>query len=244
MLGMHQLRCKKVLVVLDDVDDFERVEFLEGTYFGMGSRIIITSRDKNVFQDTIHGIYEVPALIGHEALQLFSICAFKQIHPKGDHMELSSKAVSYAGGNPLALKILGLFLRGKKKEEWESALKKLERAPYKKIQDVLRISYDGLDLEEQQTFLHVACFFKGKPLCYIERLLNGCDIHVQIALRVLNDKSLITISNRRVQMHDLLQAMGRDIVRQECIKEPGKRSRLWNHEDIYHVLTKNTVSAI
>ncbi|KAL9432401.1 hypothetical protein AB3S75_027435 [Citrus x aurantiifolia] len=40
-------------------------------------------------------------------------------------------------------------------------------------------------------------------------------------------------------MHDLLQGMGREIVRQESIKDPGKRSRLWNHEDIYHVLTRN-----
>ncbi|KAF2283299.1 hypothetical protein GH714_001021 [Hevea brasiliensis] len=88
-------------------------------------------------------------------------------------------------------------------------------------------------------FLDVACFFKGEPICHIERLLNACDIHAQIALRVLKDKSLITISNSCVHRHDLLQEMGRDIARQECIKEPGKRSRLWNHEDIYHVLTKN-----
>ncbi|XP_057984811.1 disease resistance protein RPP2B-like isoform X4 [Hevea brasiliensis] len=239
MLRAHQLRNKKVLVVLDDVDDFDQIEFLESTCFGMGSRIIATSRDKNVFEDRVHGIYEVPALIDHEALQLFSIYAFKQIHPKGDHMELSSTVVSYAGGNPLALKILGSFLRGKNKGEWESALKKLKKVPHKKIQDVLKISYDGLDFEEQQTFLHVACFFKGEPLRHVERLLNACDIHAQIAIRVLNDKSLITISNSCVHIHDLLQEMGRDIVRQECMKEPGKRSRLWNHEDIYHVLTKN-----
>ncbi|KAK1568826.1 hypothetical protein Q3G72_029346 [Acer saccharum] len=34
--------------------------------------------------------------------------------------------------------------------------------------------------------------------------------------------------------------MGREIVRQESIENPEKRSRLWHHEDIYHVLTKNT----
>ncbi|KAF3947039.1 hypothetical protein CMV_026772 [Castanea mollissima] len=41
-------------------------------------------------------------------------------------------------------------------------------------------------------------------------------------------------------MHDLLQELGRDIVRQECPKDPGKRSRLWLFEDIDNVLTKNT----
>jgi hypothetical protein len=42
-------------------------------------------------------------------------------------------------------------------------------------------------------------------------------------------------------MHDLLQEMGREIVRQESPKEPGKRSRLWFHEDVRHVLEENTV---
>ncbi|KAK3210912.1 hypothetical protein Dsin_015618 [Dipteronia sinensis] len=40
-------------------------------------------------------------------------------------------------------------------------------------------------------------------------------------------------------MHDLLQAMGRQIVHQESIDNPGKRSRLWHHEDIYRVLARN-----
>ncbi|KAM4070415.1 hypothetical protein ACB094_12G163900 [Castanea mollissima] len=40
-------------------------------------------------------------------------------------------------------------------------------------------------------------------------------------------------------MHDLLQEMGRDIVRHESSKDPGKRSRLWVYKDIDDVLTKN-----
>ncbi|KAL9411646.1 hypothetical protein AB3S75_045282 [Citrus x aurantiifolia] len=43
-------------------------------------------------------------------------------------------------------------------------------------------------------------------------------------------------------MHDLLQEMGREIVRQESIIDPGKHSRLWHHEDIYQVLNKNSGS--
>lgn len=43
-------------------------------------------------------------------------------------------------------------------------------------------------------------------------------------------------------MHDLLQELGRDIVRCENPEEAGDRSRLWDHEDIFHVLKENTVS--
>ena len=42
-------------------------------------------------------------------------------------------------------------------------------------------------------------------------------------------------------MHDLIQEMGRQIVRDKHPKERGKWSRLWDHEDISLVLRKNTV---
>ncbi|KAL6316137.1 hypothetical protein AAG906_015967 [Vitis piasezkii] len=43
-------------------------------------------------------------------------------------------------------------------------------------------------------------------------------------------------------MHDLLQQMGQEIVRQECLKEPGERSRLWDSNDVDSMLTRNTLS--
>jgi hypothetical protein len=42
-------------------------------------------------------------------------------------------------------------------------------------------------------------------------------------------------------MHDLIEDMGREIVRQESPKEHGKRSRLWFHKDIVEVLEENLV---
>ncbi|KAG6630104.1 hypothetical protein CIPAW_14G132200 [Carya illinoinensis] len=41
-------------------------------------------------------------------------------------------------------------------------------------------------------------------------------------------------------MHDLLKEMGQQIVRHECPQEPGRRSRLFHHEDVFHVLKNNT----
>ena len=42
-------------------------------------------------------------------------------------------------------------------------------------------------------------------------------------------------------MHDLLQELGKEIVRCESLEEPGRRSRLWLMEDVIHVLKCNTV---
>ncbi|KAF8016564.1 hypothetical protein BT93_H1933 [Corymbia citriodora subsp. variegata] len=41
-------------------------------------------------------------------------------------------------------------------------------------------------------------------------------------------------------MHDLIQAMGIDIVNQECEDDPGRRSRLWLYDDVVDVLSRDT----
>ncbi|KDO39114.1 hypothetical protein CISIN_1g015671mg [Citrus sinensis] len=69
---------------------------------------------------------------------------------------------------------------------------------------------------------------------------NASGFYPEIGISVLVDKSLIVVgSYNKIRMHDLLQELGREIVRQESIN-PGNRSRLWHHEDIYEVLTYNT----
>ena len=74
-------------------------------------------------------------------------------------------------------------------------------------------------------------------------ILDCLDLYPQIGLRVLADRSLIKYQDNQLWMHDLLQEMGREIVRTECSKDqPGKRSRLWLYKDVNNVLTKNTVS--
>ena len=60
----------------------------------------------------------------------------------------------------------------------------------------------------------------------------------------LIDKSLITVSQNKIAMHDLLQEMGWDVVRKESSSEPERRSRLWIPEDIHDVLIENTVRAL
>jgi hypothetical protein len=42
-------------------------------------------------------------------------------------------------------------------------------------------------------------------------------------------------------MHDLVQQMGREIVRQESPQNLGERSRLWYYKDVLEVLTENKV---
>ena len=247
----ERLRRKKVLVVLDDVDDSKLLEHLFGDCdeFDHGSRIIVTTRDASVLRVIgVHEIYKVEELNLNESLQLFNLRAFKGNFPTKDYMELSKKVVHYAGGIPLALKVLGSYFhsfRAKSKENWEMALDKLKKVPLNDIHNKLRISYDGLDETEKDIFLDIICFFKGMDKCYVEEILNGCDLSATIGIDNLVDKSLITITNcNKLWAHDLVQEMGWKIVRQESSKVLGSRSRLWTPEDACRVLKNSEVSTV
>ncbi|RVW60037.1 TMV resistance protein N [Vitis vinifera] len=208
--GIHMIKdrlCfKKVLLVLDDVDDLNQLEALAGdhNWFGPGSRIIVTTRDKHLLEvHEIDALYEAKKLDHKEAVELFCWNAFKQNHPKKTMKHFQTR--------------------------WE---------PNQEIQRVLKRSYDVLDYTQQQIFLDVACFFNGEDKDFVTRILDACNFYAESGIGVLGDKCFITILDNKIWMHDLLQQMGRDIVRQECPKDPGKWSRLCYPEVVNRVLTR------
>ncbi|CAL8082713.1 unnamed protein product [Prunus armeniaca] len=235
---------KKVLLILDDIDELNQLQILLGEkhWFGLGSRIIITTRDQHLL--VTHGVeksYELEGLNEVEALQLFSWNAFKKDHPEDDYSELSKCFMEYAGGLPLALTTLGSFLYKRSRDAWTSALDKLKKAPNRTIFGTLKMSYDGLDEIERRIFLDVACFLKGYNKERTIEVLESYGFCPCITVDVLVEKSLLTISDNHVWMHDLIQEMEREIVRQESYEEPGRRSRLWHRDDILNVFLKNRV---
>jgi hypothetical protein len=131
--------------------------------------------------------------------------AFKDNKPPHNYIELFGRAINYAKGNPLALKVLGSFLFGRTTEEWGSALNKVEKTTQQKVHSVLRISYEALDSEEKSIFLDIACFFRGNRVDFVKRILDGCGFKTDNGFSVLIDRCLIKISDDKVEMHDLLQ---------------------------------------
>ncbi|XP_031258535.1 TMV resistance protein N-like [Pistacia vera] len=239
-----RLEHKKVLIVIDDVNNPEQLRKLAGKHdwFGMGSWIIITSRNKRLLlSHGVNEVYEVEKLNDDEALQLFISKAFKKHQPSESFKKLSKRVVQYASGLPLALEVLGSFLCGREVHKWEDALQRLKRECDEDILKVLQISFDELKESEKKIFLDIACFFKGENRDYVTRILKSCDFSPIVGIDVLIEKSLIIIShNNTLWMHDLLQQMSQQIVKRECPGEPGKRSRLWMEADIRRVLTENT----
>ncbi|ONH90044.1 hypothetical protein PRUPE_8G032100 [Prunus persica] len=236
---------KKVLLILDDVSESSQLENLAGEkdWFGKGSLIIITTRDERLLlKHDVQVSYKVEGLGDDDALELFSRNAFKKNEPEEGYLELSKGFVNYARGLPLALKLLGCLVYKRDQYEWKSELDKLQKIPKSEIIDLLKISYDGLDEMNKDIFLDVAFFHKGMFKERVIEILDCCGLCGHIGINALVQKSLLTIdiSNNTVEMHDLIQEMALEIVRRECPEEPGRRSRLCNHDDISHVFINNT----
>ncbi|VVB14958.1 unnamed protein product [Arabis nemorensis] len=237
-------RHKRVLIVLDDVDRAEQLTELvkETNWFGPGSRIIVTTRDKHLLVS--HGIdlvYKVKCLPKKEALQLFCNYAFRnEISIPHGFRELSVQAINYASGLPLALRVIGSFLYRRSQREWESTLARLETSPHSDIMEVLRVSYDGLNEQEKTIFLYISCFYNMKHVDYVTKLLDICGYAAEIGVTVLTEKSLIVVANGYIKMHDLLEQMGRELVRQQAVNKPAERLLLWDPVDICDLLSENS----
>lgn len=112
-----------------------------------------------------------------------------------------------------------------------------------KFKKSLRVSYDSLcDDTVKDIFLDISCFFIGEDRIYVQNILDGCGFYAEIGINHLLELCLITLNpQNKLMMHNLIRDMGREIVREKSPKDPGKWSRLWFHEDVCDVLTKNTV---
>ncbi|XP_034674591.1 disease resistance protein RPV1-like [Vitis riparia] len=235
----NSLHSQKALIVFDDVDHIDQLELLEflvgnHTWYGEGSRIIITTRDKHFLTNLqVDYVYEVEGLNFKEALKLFSQYAFLPNLSKEGYEKLLHHVTYYCQGLPLALKVLGSLLHGKTIREWESELHKLKKEPEVKIQNVLKRSFRGLDRTQKKIFLDIACFFKGEDKDLASKILDGCELFGERGIGVLRERCLITISRNRIYMHDLIQQMGWEIIREQHREDPSKWSRLWNVDDIY-----------
>ncbi|XP_052209889.1 disease resistance protein RUN1-like [Diospyros lotus] len=231
---------KRVLIVLDDVDKQEQLDVVLGMkdWHSPGSKLIITTRHEDLLRaHECWKVHRVEELNHDESLQLFSWHAFGQSHPIDGYLIDSKRAVDYCSGLPLAVKILGSSLSGRSLDVWKSQLQKLKAIPDNKILEKLKLSYDSLqDDHDKDLFLDIACFFVGGDKDTTTTILEGCNYFTVVGIQNLIDRNMLTIEGNKLVMHQLIQEMGREIVRQESPKELGGRSRLWNHKDSFSVL--------
>lgn len=239
MIILKEYFCrKKVLIVLDDINKRKQIEMIIGMlgWFGPGSRIIVTTRDRRVLAKESWA-FAMQELNHDQALQLFSRHAFGEDSPPRDYHILSNEVLSLTGGLPLALEVIGSLLRQCESKRWRTVIEKLKKVPNRDVQEKLRISVNELDYEQKQIFLDIACFFVNKEISSANYMWDACDFYPDDGLEVLVSMSLVQITEEsKLRMHDLIRDLGRELVREECFSDPTKRSRIWSGTTALEVL--------
>ncbi|KAD5802378.1 hypothetical protein E3N88_13738 [Mikania micrantha] len=243
----NALAHKKVLLVLDDVGCLDQLDALLGNEaFHKGSKIIITTKDASLTERC--ALFDLPVQPNHQklllkglykdkSLELLCIHAFKSNTPEEGYKEASEKIVEYCQGHPLALKVLGRSLRKRDVAYWEECIKVLKKEPHSQVNNAIKMSFDALLFEnDKELFKHIACFFVGIDRNVTETILNSCDLNARYGITNLIERCLLSISwNNKLEMHSLIQEMGRDLVRQESPDRPWERSRIWCYEESFKV---------
>ncbi|KAG7658340.1 Toll/interleukin-1 receptor homology (TIR) domain superfamily [Arabidopsis suecica] len=243
--------CKqRVLIILDDVNNIKQLMALanETTWFGPGSRIVITTENKELLQQ--HGIdnmYHVGFPSDEDAVKILCRYAFREkniYHGFEIHVR---RVTELCGKLPLGLCVVGASLCGKKEDEWEDVMSRLENICYRDIEEVLIVGYESLDENEQMLFLHIAVFFNNSDVDLVKIMFVDSDLNVKHGLKILESRSLIEIEisvyGERILMHRLLQLLGRKAIHKQ---EPWKRRILLDAPEICDVLehakgTRNVV---
>nr|POE53999.1 tmv resistance protein n [Quercus suber] len=125
------------------------------------------------------------------------------------------------------------------KERFKENIEKVEiwRAALREVAD---ISGYHLMAKCESKFIQDIVGAISHKLCYASTYAKNL---VGISSRVEELKLHLAIGSNDVRIIGIWgmggMDMGQDRVRQECLKMPGKRSRLWQYKDINHVLTEN-----
>ncbi|GKB04056.1 NB-ARC domains-containing protein [Tanacetum coccineum] len=238
----QRMACKRILLVLDNVNSVEQLEALAGSpdWFYPGSLIIFTGKDKQLLRShKVDVIYDMKTLNDCKALELFSLYAFGKRHPTEDFEVFASQIVKYLQGHPLALKVFGRLLYDKSVYVWKSELDRLQTYPNSEIVQKLRPSFDGLASDQKEMFLDIACAFIGENKDYVASVLDRSHCSANAIIEVLADKCLITVYAYCLQMHELIQSMAREIIREEFAQN---HRRLWISSEDYDVPNVNKVT--
>ncbi|XP_022641630.1 TMV resistance protein N-like [Vigna radiata var. radiata] len=204
---------KRVLIVLDDMDDYLPLLDISKSrsWLSAGTVIIMTTKDEDLFSKyQVDSVVRINLMNENESLELLSWHAFREAKPQKKYDYLARSVVTHCAGLPLVLEVIGSTLFERTEEEWYSVLYELHKIPMHRVQRKLEISLDRLRNQmERDLFLDLCCFFVGKDRAYATKILNGPRVEADSGIRVLMKRNLIKVKrNNKFGMHPLLQEMG------------------------------------
>ncbi|XP_039172417.1 disease resistance protein RUN1 isoform X2 [Eucalyptus grandis] len=210
-------RNMKVLLVLDGVESGSLLEVFVGPrldWFGLGSRIIVTSKQGSVLQGYVdRGLaytYYVSPMDDNRAFDLFWQYAMGKSNKLHPYVEIADKIVKAAEGLPLLVKVFGSFLHGKGKNVWIEFKDHVQEFQ-EDYQKILSVTYEALDQKQKQMYLDIACFLPDVDCRIASYMWHDYD-RPHDEIEVLRRMSLITMEKNKIGMHSILRCLARKII--------------------------------
>ncbi|GLJ14111.1 hypothetical protein SUGI_0226300 [Cryptomeria japonica] len=207
------------LIILDDIDHEDQLDaLLPQGMLSSGSQVIITTRDQSVLRDAdIH--YKMKGMDKNRAKVLFCRHAFGGQDPPIAYEKLVDNFVEFCGGLALSLKVLGAHVYRRDEHYWELELEKVRKIQPRDIMQRFKISFDGLDRDEKQIFIDIACFFNKIEHQNLKRdaitIWKAFGWSAEHAVQTLQEKCLVELVEDeiypRFEMHDHLRDLGRQL---------------------------------
>ncbi|GKD53154.1 Toll/interleukin-1 receptor domain-containing protein, partial [Tanacetum coccineum] len=208
-----KMKVRKVLIVLDDVDKIEQLEALVG--------------DRNWFK---RGSRIIITTRDEQVLVAHKVCLIQNVNL------LSTKE---------AICLFSRYAFGKEVPvPGYEELSRLVVCYAAGLPLTIRVLGSFLCEEDyKEIFSDVACLLKGWEKDDAVIALESCGFHARNGLRVLEQRSLMNISeDGYLEMHDHIEEMGMNIVRRVNPNKPERHSRLWIDEEIEDILANDLVS--
>ncbi|XP_024359019.1 disease resistance protein RRS1 isoform X1 [Physcomitrium patens] len=177
---------KKVIIVLDNLKNQSQIEdvvAMDDLFAMNGNTLIVTTRDWKVLEYCGNKFCKVNVeeLDEKTSWRLFiTHSCGSQDKLLDELVEVSKKIIKVCNGLPLSFKVIGAYLKEKKRlRYWERAFQRLKREreldgdeknSHYKLWNILRISFDNLRVEEKKIFLEICCFFSNDV--YLQGMLK------------------------------------------------------------------------
>ena len=203
-------RQKHCLLILDDVWRMEQLWAFDG--LGPECRMLFTTRDQAIVRNSGAKECRLGVLSDEESLELLRLLSGREELP-----EVAQEVAEECDNLPLALAMVGAMLKGRPDDRWENVLHKLRSAdlekiraefrdyPYPNLMRAIEVSTDNLNEDEKRLYLDLAVFAEDElvPEEALQVIWNRDQYDTQDLIDLFVDRSLATLKNGRLSVHDL-----------------------------------------
>jgi hypothetical protein len=231
-LGKYLEECRESLFIYIDnvLNPSDLKELLpEKLTLPPKSRVLVTSRVANLCSElddrgVVSELYEVEELDFAQAKRMFCLLVFEEEDPPPGKKVQVSQVLKACGGMPLALELVGKYLRRQKRDSaWTHTLESLQSSdPLTGTKDMssylgkLESMYEQLSKSHQRAFLDIITYYLDLPWEMVTHVIGEDRLLALQELAFVKRSSLDVDDIDRVHVHDLLVSLGRKL-------EPGLR---------------------